>query len=176
MTDTTMPTTEAGAVATERDLATYELAYHVLPTVAEGEVDGVSAELKSFITQAGGTITDEEVAEHFELAYEIEKYLEGKYRRFGTAFFGWIRFSIDPTAVPAITDEVEAHKSILRSLVIRLTKAEEQNPFRFHAALAESKVRTINTDDVVEGEEEVVVDAEVEAVAETAEKSDEAAA
>ncbi len=157
MTDTTLPTTEAVAVESERELASYELAYHVLPTVAEGEVASVTTELKSFITKAGGQIFDEEAAERFELAYEIEKYLEGKYRRFGSAYFGWVRFHLDPAALAAVTEEVESHKSILRTLVIRLTKAEEANPFRFHPAIAESRVKNINTDEldaeVVEGEE-----------------------
>jgi ribosomal protein S6 len=165
MTDTNMPTTEAGVAASERELTSYELAYHVLPTVAEGEVAAVTSALTAFITQAGGEIFDEEAAEHFELAYEIEKYLEGKYRRFGSAYFGWVRFRLEAGALATVVESVEAHKSILRSLTIRLTKAEEENPFRFHPSLAETRVRTIDTDEVVAVEEEVVdVPEEVDAV------------
>lgn len=156
MTDTKMPTTEAGVAASERELASYELAYHILPTVAEGEVVTVSTALTAFITQAGGEVFDEEAAEHFELAYEIEKYLEGKYRRFGSAYFGWVRFRLDAASLATVVEAVEAHKSILRSLTIRLTKAEEENPFRFHPSLAETRVRTIDTDEVVAVEGEVV--------------------
>ncbi len=162
-----MPVTEA-----ERELVAYELAYHVLPTVAEGEVDSVTAELKSLITKAGGQIFDEEAAERFELAYEIEKYLEGRYRRFSSAYFGWVRFRLDTQALAAITEDVEAHKAILRTLVLRLTKVEEENPFRFHEALADLKVRniTIADEEMAEGEEvveeggEVVDDEKVEEV------------
>lgn len=150
-----MPVTEVTS-GTERELATYELAYHVLPTVAEGEVAAITAELKAFITDATGVVTDEEAAERFELAYEIEKYLEGKYRRFSSAYFGWVRFQLDPAALAAIVEEVEGHKSVLRSLVIRLTKAEEANPFRFHEALVDTKLRTITVDEVEESTEEVV--------------------
>ncbi len=155
-----MPVTEA-----ERELVAYELAYHVLPTVAEGEVDSIEAELKGFITAAGGTITDEEEAQRFELAYEIEKYLEGRYRRFSSAYFGWIRFHLDPAQLATVTEEVETHKSILRSLMVRLTKTEEANPFRFHESIADRNVRNIIiTDEEVEAEaeatEEVVADDE----------------
>ncbi len=160
-----MPVTEAVST-TEREPVAYELAYHVLPTVAEGEVDSVIADLKQSITKAGGQIFDEEDADRFELAYEIEKYLEGRYRRFSSAYFGWMRFRLNPTALAAVVEEVETHKSILRSLTIRLTKAEEAAPFRFHEALADTKVRTIIADEeVVEGAAEVegeVVDAIVE--------------
>jgi ribosomal protein S6 len=162
MSDSNMPVTEA-VTADERELVAYEIAYHVLPTVAEGEVDSVTAELKNFITTAGGQIFDEEQAERFELAYEIEKYLEGRYRKFGSAYFGWVRFHLEPKALGEVTEHIEGHKSVLRSLTIRLTKAEEQNPFRFHESIADIKVRniTIADEDVVEGDEvaEEVVDA-----------------
>lgn len=151
MSDVNMPAAEA-----ERELVAYELAYHVLPTVAEGEVDGVIAELKTLITNAGGSITDEEVAERFELAYEIEKYLEGRYRRFSSAYFGWVRFNLDAAALAAVVEEVENHKAILRHLVVRLTRSEEQNSFRFHESIADIKARNVVVEDVeevVEGEE-----------------------
>jgi len=158
MTDIKMPTTEAGVGASERELASYELAYHVLPTVAEGEVAVVTTALKALIEKAGGEVFDEEAAERFELAYEIEKYLEGKHRRFSSAYFGWVRFKVEGAALASITRDVEEHKSILRSLMLRLTKAEEHNPFRFHPAIAETKVKTIDLDQVDVVEAEVVVE------------------
>jgi ribosomal protein S6 len=164
MSDTNMPVTEA-VTGDERELATYELAYHVLPTVAEGEVDTVTAEIKAFITKAGGEIFDEEEADRFELAYEIEKYLEGRYRRFSSAYFGWVRFRVEGAQLATITEEVEEHKSILRTLVVRLTKTEEANPFRFHEALADIKARNITiTDEDIEGEEVVAETTEGEVV------------
>lgn len=146
MSESNMPVTEA-VTADERELAAYEIAYHVLPTVAEGEVDSVTAELKNFITTAGGQIFDEEAAERFELAYEIEKYLEGRYRNFGSAYFGWVRFRLEPQALASVVEAVEEHKSVLRSLTIRLTKAEEANPFSFHESIADIKARTITIAD-----------------------------
>jgi ribosomal protein S6 len=163
MTETTMPVTDTSG-SSETEFVSYELAYHVLPTVAEGEVAAVTAELKAFVTNHGGEVFDEESAERFELAYEIEKYLEGRHRRFSSAYFGWVRFRLEPAALAAVMEEVDAHKSILRTLVVRLTKAEEATPFRFHEALVDTKVRTINTDEVdeevveVEGDVDVAVD------------------
>ncbi len=142
------------AIEADRDAHAYELAYHVLPTVAEGEVDDVTKALKAIIVAHGGEVFDEEVAERFELAYEIEKYLEGRYRRFSSAYFGWIRFRMSGDAVPTTTEEIEAHKQILRTLLVRLTKQEEANPFSFHEALAEIKNRVVTIDEeIVESEE-----------------------
>ncbi len=112
MTETTMPATEVQGVD-DQDVVAYELAYHILPTVAEGEVTSVTDELKALVAKAGGAITDEEVAERFELAYEIDKYLEGKYRKFTSAYFGWVRFTLTPKALASLTEGVEEHKQLL---------------------------------------------------------------
>ena len=155
MSETKMPAVEASEVGTERELAAYELAFHVLPTVAEGEVEGVFTTLKEVITKAGGTLLAEEAPERFDLAYEIDKYLEGRNRKFSSAYFGWIRFQLDPQALDSLSESVEATKELLRYLLIRLSKLEEALPFRFHEALVDKKVKTVS------GEEGVVVEAEV---------------
>jgi ribosomal protein S6 len=170
MTENTMPAAEVSNGANEQELVAYELAYHILPTVAEGEVNAVSDELKALITKDGGKVLDEEVAERFELAYEIAKYLEGRYRKFTSAYFGWIRFELTPSALATLTEEVEGHKQVLRSLLVRLTKVEEANPFRFHESLEKTIVRNIDIDEVVvEGEVADVEGLEVDAVVEAEE-------
>lgn len=154
MNDTTMPVTEAVSHAHDGDVAVYELAYHILPTVAEGEVEAVVGDIKTLLTTQNAVITDEEAAARFELAYEIEKYLEGKYRRFASAYFGWVRFTVAPAQLALINEELAGNKKILRHLTIRLTAVEEANPFRFHEAIAEltTKVTTVDADDTIVSE------------------------
>ncbi len=175
MNETTMPAAEVTIEGNEVDLASYECAFHILPTVAEGEVTSVTEELQTLIKKAGGEIFDTEAPERFELAYEIDKYLEGKYRKFTSAYFGWIRFTLAPAALAELTEGIDDHKMLLRYLLVRLTKVEEASPFRFHEALESSPIRTIDTDvvedetGVVEGgvvDTEGVVDEVVEAVEE----------
>ncbi len=151
MAENNMPATDVTS-HDEHEFVAYELAYHVLPTVAEGEVAGITDAVATLIKNHGGEIFDEEAAERFELAYEIEKYLEGRYRKFSSAYFGWVRFRLNPAALKELMNEAEAHKSLLRTLVIRLTKQEEAHPFRFHEALEVAPARTIDLDEVVEPE------------------------
>lgn len=139
-----MPASEAGS---------YELAFHVLPTVAEGEVAAVFQGLKDVITKNGGTVTIEEAPARFDLAYDIIKYLEGRNRKFTSAYFGWVRFEIDPSKLEDIAESVEGTKELLRHLITRLTKLEEEYPFYFHEALE---------DDAVVEDVEVGKEAEVE--------------
>jgi len=141
------------------DAAHYELAFHVLPTVAEGEVADVFTSLKTVIEKAGGTITLEEAPARFELAYEIIKLLEGRNRKFTSAYFGWVRFTLEPVQLEELMEEVEATPQLLRHLVIRLTKAEEANPFMFHEALDTPEVEAEDVDEeVVEEEKEETED------------------
>ncbi len=151
MSETTMPAIEADAVAGAlNQLNAYELAFHILPTVAEGEVKGVFESIKALITKDGGTITDEEAPERFELAYEIVKTQEGKNRKFKTAYFGWVRFTAEATTAVPLLEEVKAHASVLRHILIKLTKTEAENPFRFHESIESFKmVTTIDEDELI---------------------------
>lgn len=148
-----MPAIEAENVEMdEKEVQSYELAFHVLPTIAEGEVAEVFAKVKEIINKDGGEIVDEEAPERFELAYEVEKHLEGKNRKFRSAYFGWVRFKALPSNTVKINAEIEHNNQILRQLLIKLTRAEEENPFRFHDAIRDQKMVT----DV--GDSEVVPD------------------
>lgn len=169
MSDETMPAAEATAVVDERDdeRGRYEFAFHVLPTVAEGEVSSVFDALKQLITKHGGEIFAEEAPERVDLAYEIVKHLEGRNRSFSSAYFGWVRFSLEPASIPELTAAVEGRSDILRYLLIRLTKMEEAHPFYFHEARkALQQVETIDEQEVVDAgraSEEIAVATEAEA-------------
>jgi len=158
MSEKEMPAVEAENVEVDLlDQNSYELAFHVLPTIAEGEVKAVVEAIKAMITSKGGEIFDEEPAERFELAYEIVKHLEGKNRKFKSAYFGWIRFKATGENVLAITEEIDANTSILRHLMVKLSHVEEENPFRFHEAIRDQKMVTNvgeeeATEEVAEGD------------------------
>ncbi len=140
------------------EVSSYELAFHVLPTVAEGEVTNVFQSLKDIITKHGGVITTEEAPARFDLAYEIIKYLEGRNRKFTSAYFGWVRFEVDASNLSAITEEVEGVKELLRHLIVKLTKVEAEHPFFFHEALASKRPQTIDVSDEEESDETEEVD------------------
>ncbi len=163
-----MPAAEAVAHV-GGDTTSYELAFHVLPTVAEGEVGTIVSALKAEITKFGGTLFDEEAPERVELAYEVVKHLEGRNRKFKSAYFGWMRFKADAAGIPTMMEEVAAMPELLRHILIKLTRVEEQHPFRFHEAMAAANL-TVTTFDLdaeaAEGEEEVAEEATADAAPE----------
>jgi len=131
MTETTMPVAEAKVEVHDDERNSYELAFHVLPTVAEGEVPSVFEELKTFIIKMGGEITSEETPERIDLVYDIVESFDGKNRKFSSAYFGWFRFKIQSSSIEVFKEEIDINKSILRFLITKLTKSEEENPFFF---------------------------------------------
>ncbi len=160
-----MPVAEAAA--DQKDQVSYELAFHVLPTVTEGEVVDVFNSIKAVVATHGGEVSVEEAPQRFELAYPVVKHTEGKNRSYKSAYFGWVRFSALPSNAPAILAEIEARADILRALLIKLTRGEEEHPFFFHEALVAKRVVTV---DVTEGEE--VTDEESDEAAEVAEDTE----
>ncbi len=163
MSETNMPAAEA-AVTNDKDVISYEFAFHILPTVAEGEVKEVVEKFKAQITKAGGEIFDQEEAKRFDLAYDIEKYLEGRNRKFSSAYFGWIRFHLYGAKLEGLTEEIDSNKELLRYLLVKLTKVEEANPFRFHDSISDRKVRTIDAEEIVDAEVEEVASDDVDVV------------
>lgn len=147
MADTQMPAAEVNTTSVD-ERRSYEFAFHVLPTVAEGEVTGVFDSLKAHITKAGGEITIEEAPERIDLAYEVVKSFEGKNRRFKSAYFGWVRFRLASESLEALEEELLANPHLLRSLCIKLTRDEEAHPFRFHENRKSTKLVEVIDEEV----------------------------
>ena len=149
MAETKMPAAEAAVATHEDEKNSYELAFHVLPTVAEGEVASVFESLKELVSNAKGELFDEEAPEHTQLAYDIVEHIEGKNRKFHSAYFGWVRFRAEGAAIEHIMEAVEGRKEVLRYLLIKLTRTEEEQPFRFHEAQKSHKVETVEDKEVL---------------------------
>lgn len=155
------------------DRNSYEFAFHVLPTVAEGEVEGVFDALKAHIAKKGEIISEER-PERIDLVYPIVKPIEGKNRKFASAYFGWVRFKIEAEGLAALMEELSSTQTLLRHLLIKLTKNEEAHPFRFHENRKSVKmVEVVNEEEVlpvVQTETEENVEVSEEALDESLEK------
>jgi ribosomal protein S6 len=145
MSDSNMPAVEA-VEGGEQTLLSYELAFHVLPTIAEGEVKSIFDAIKAHITTHGGTLSEEEAPARFDLAYEIDKFLEGRNRKFSSAYFGWVRFDMEAAKIAEVAEMMDGSKDILRHLITRLSKVEAEHPFYFHPSVAARTVETIVID------------------------------
>ncbi len=173
MSETKMPAAEANEVAFD-ERNSYEFAFHVLPTVAEGEVPSVFDAIKALIAKKG-EIIGEEAPERIDLVYPIVMSMEGKNRKFTSSYFGWVRFKLESSDVVSLMEELEGTSSLLRHLLIKLTAIEEAHPFRFHENRKSVKMVTVVNEeaDVIEGvhtEVEENIEVSTEALDESLEK------
>ena len=129
MPEETIPAIDTQDEDMTDEVVHYECAFHILPTVADEEVQSVVDGLQLLVTRSGGSVIGAEVSERYDLAYEIAKAVAGVNRRFNAAHFGWMRFTLAPSSLDAVIVEVKQKPEILRYLVIRLTREEAQKPF-----------------------------------------------
>jgi ribosomal protein S6 len=101
------------------DTQIYEIGYHLLPTVAEENIAGEVSVLHEIIKKAGGTIISEGAPYLRNLAYDMTKRVETKNLSFSKAYFGWIKFELDTSAIVDVQKSVENLPNVLRSLVIK---------------------------------------------------------
>ena len=165
MSESTMPAAEANMNGFD-ERNHYEFAFHVLPTVAEGEVAAIFDEIKAKIAGVG-EITNEEAPDRVDLAYPVVKHLEGKNRKFTSAYFGWVRFKVEADVLGGLVEDLGEVSSVLRHLLIKLTRQEEAHPFRFHEN--HKPVKMVEFSD-----EEAVAEAPVETAEEGTETSEKA--
>ena len=150
-----------------RDAHTYEFAFHILPTVAGTEVVDVVKGLTDLLEKEGATITDSEFPERIELAYEIDKVIDGAHKRFHSAYFGWVRMTIQAEGLTRFQEELTHNANVLRSLIVKLSQEEIENPFKYHAQPRKEAKASDADVDVVEATEAPAAEEVAEEATET---------
>ncbi len=100
----------------------YELGYHILPTLSEDEVAKVVGDLKETLSGLEATVIAEQFPQLMNLAYEIGKEIENKVRKFGSAYFGWIKFEVETAKIEGFKETMEKNLSVLRFIIIKTVR------------------------------------------------------
>ncbi len=100
----------------------YEIGYHLLPTLSEVDVLPEVSKIHSLISEKGGLVISEGAPQMRQLAYDISKKVDGKSLAFNKAYFGWIKFEMDPSHVADINLKLESMPDILRFLVVKTVR------------------------------------------------------
>jgi len=102
----------------QEGIRVYELGFHFVPTISEDEVAVQFSKLKSLIEKKGGQFVSEDAPKLIDLAYEISKTVKTEKKRHTSAYFGWVKFDIDPFEIAGLEKEVKAFDPILRYILI----------------------------------------------------------
>ena len=122
-----------------KKLPVYELVYHALPTLAEGEIATYVESLRNRIRECGASILSEEGPKRTTLAYRMVKPVSGKLERFDSAVTGSIRLEAEPTAAQALNESLRTDTTLLRFI---LTHTIRDIPAPRRAVLREIATKT----------------------------------
>lgn len=101
----------------------YELGYLLIPVIAPEKIADEVNLVRSAIESNGGLVLFEEGAKERKLAYEMSHNVTGgKKNKYDDAYFGWMKFSLSSDAVKKMEEDLRKNPSMLRYLVINLTK------------------------------------------------------
>lgn len=141
------------------DAAVYEVGYHILSTVPENGLEKEVSSITDVLSKLNAEVVGERFPVQIELAYPIDKKINGKREEFSQSYFGWIAFSLDSSDVEKVKEALDTNENILRFLISKTSRDQVA------AVLADPSLDVGVPEPEVEVEAVVGADAEGEAVA-----------
>jgi len=100
----------------------YEVGYLVLPTLPEDKVAAAVTSLKAALEKSNAIVISDENPRVTRLAYSIEKVIDNKKNKFDTAYFGWVKFELNPEKLAELEKSLKLAKELLRFLIIKTVR------------------------------------------------------
>ncbi len=120
----------------KEDSKVYELGFHLSSNLTEEEVEKEVSAIKTGINKAAGSTVSEESPKLVPLAYTIEVHSDSGNKKFDKAYFGWVKFEMEPENISKVSEFAKADKNIIRFL---LSKTDKGNAVIFHKAPVQIK-------------------------------------
>lgn len=95
----------------------YELAFHLVPTLGDDRVNKVFEEVINLVEKNKGKVVSQSEPALLDLEYQMEKTVDSIKMKFNQAYFAWVIF--EGGDVIALKESLDAHKNILRFLLIK---------------------------------------------------------
>jgi len=100
-------------------LAIYEIGFHFIPNLKEREVKKRAEKISSFITKEGGEIVDKQEPSLINLEYKIRHGKSSPYIYFAEAYFGGVKFKLQPESISKLEEFMKEDDDVLRFLIFR---------------------------------------------------------
>jgi ribosomal protein S6 len=114
--------------ATPNDPKIYEIGFHIVPTVPEDGLGARVTAIRDVIEGNGGHVIADEYPKHMELSYPMTKVASNKRSMYRTAYFGWIKFEVDPAQVKAIELGIKKDDLVLRFIMVKTVRENTMVP------------------------------------------------
>ncbi len=100
----------------------YELGYLLVPTISPENVPINYGNLKDLIMKEGGEIISDEMPKEIELAYTMSKVIQNIRSKFNSAYFGWIKFEMNPEQVLELKKKLDLDRILIRFLILKTVR------------------------------------------------------
>ena len=121
---------EGSTQATPKDTKlVYEVGYHLLPALGEGDVSTSTGKIRAAIEKAGGAVFASEEPKRVKLAYRIERSEGGKRGKYTEGWFGWMKFDGEQelrATIPALQETFRADDTVLRFILVETVREAAQ--------------------------------------------------
>lgn len=104
------------------DSRIYEFGYHIISSIPEEKLPSEVTAIKDVLEANGAVFIAEEFPRLKHLSYVITKVLSAKHLKFDTAYFGWVKFEMDPSSVLVVKKIFEGNPNILRFLIVKTVR------------------------------------------------------
>ena len=121
----------------------YELGYLLVPAISEEDVPVVYNNLKDLVVNLGGEIISDETPKMISLAYTMSKVTQNVRNKFDTAFFGWVKFEINPEKVLELKKKLDIDLNFIRFLILKTVRENTIAAKRFIHKDSRRKIPTV---------------------------------
>ncbi len=136
----------------DADARIYELGYLLLPSIPEENIPTMYGNLKDLVNSFGGEAVSDEIPRMMSLAYTMSKVTANVRSKFNTAYFGWLKFSMNPDKVLELKKKLDLNTDVIRFLLLKTVKENTIAARRYVGRDAVHR-RTPSTHKEGEGEE-----------------------
>ncbi len=124
-------TKRAENMENDQDSRVYELGYLLVPTNKEEDVPVLYGNLKDLVTSLGGNVIADEMPKMIPLAYSMIKVVSNVRSKFNTAYFGWVKFTMQGEEVLELKKKLDFDPNMVRFLITKTVKENTVAAKRF---------------------------------------------
>ena len=112
----------ANEVLEEGNSQVYELGYLLVPTIKEEDMPISYGNLKELVSSFRGAVIADEMPKMINRSYTMSKVISNVRNKFSTAYFGWVKFTMDSQKVLELKKNLDLDPNFIRFLILKTVK------------------------------------------------------
>ena len=108
--------------ADQADNRIYEVGFHIVSSIPEEKLSAELTAVKDLLEKSGAIFISEDFPKLKPLSYQMTKVVGAKHLKFDTAYFGSVKFEMNPENVEFVKKAMELSETILRFLIVKTVR------------------------------------------------------